>query len=127
MRNFELKLPKKLFTAVGDQPTVDLEAIMTTIAVENAGGGGPTILTASATIDFNGIDIVDYSEASITVTGAVVGDVVALGIPATAMPLAPLNYQAYVSAADTVTIRVSNTGESPVNPASGVFTVKVFQ
>lgn len=126
MRNFDLKLPKKLFTTTGDQPTVDLEAIMTTIAAENAGGGGPTILTATASLNF-AVDEDSYQDLTVTVTGAVVGDVVVLGIPVTCAPASLHTYTAWVHEADTVVVRLNNYGVAPINPPAGTFTIKVFQ
>lgn len=48
------------------------------------------------------------STNTLTVTGAVVGDVVQLGLPAA--PAAGFTYQGFVSAADTVTVRAVNNG-----------------
>jgi len=57
------------------------------------------------------------------VTGAAVGDRVSLGLPAA--PTAGIVFQAFVSAADTVTVRATNITANPVDPASATYKVKV--
>lgn len=82
-------------------------------------------LTGSATLDFPSTGANTYSDLTITVTGAADGDVVSLGIPNGSMPAAAGTYTAWVSASNTVTIRVSNSSSGALDPASGTFKVLV--
>jgi len=80
-------------------------------------------LTGSATLDFGSTNAQLSTDLTITVTGASDGDVVSLGVPNAAVN-ANTSYSAWVSAANTVTIRFNNYSSGTVNPASGTF--KVF-
>lgn len=86
----------------------------------------PTILSGSATLDFIATNAASSRDLTITVTGAAEGDVVALGIPATAV-LADSTYTARVSATDTVTVRFNNYSAVSQNPGSGLFKIKIFK
>jgi len=83
-------------------------------------------LTATATLDFGSTAAGMSSDLTITVTGAVLGDVVTLGVP-NASIVANTSYFAWVSATDTVTVRHNNYSALPTNPASGSFKVKVLK
>jgi hypothetical protein len=83
------------------------------------------ILTATATLDFGHIDPGDSEDQTITVTGAAVGDCVTIGLPAAWTD--GVIYQAFVSAADTVTVRATNAGATFRDPASATFRVAVLQ
>jgi hypothetical protein len=63
------------------------------------------------------------ADLTITVTGAADGDVVSLGVPNAAVN-ANTFYSAWVSAANTVTVRFNNYSIGTVDPASALF--KVF-
>lgn len=65
------------------------------------------------------------SDTPFTVTGAALGQPVILGVPNVASS-ANTNYTAWVSAANTVTIRFNNYSSSSVNPPSGSFTIVVL-
>ena len=80
-------------------------------------------LTGSATLDFPSTTTLLSADLNITVTGASDGDVVSLGVPNAAVN-ANTCYTAWVSAANTVTVRFNNFSSGTVNPASGLF--KVF-
>ena len=84
-------------------------------------------LSGSATLDFPSRTSVQIWDLTITVNGAALGDPVILGIPhaATIAPSATATYTAWVSAANTVTVRFSP--KATENPASGVFTVRVVK
>jgi hypothetical protein len=84
---------------------------------------GSAGLTGSATLDFGSTAAQTSSDLTITVTGASDGDVVSLGVP-NASVNADTNYTAWVSAANTVTVRFNNYSSAAVDPASGTF--KVF-
>ena len=89
-----------------------------------AGATVTKILTASASLDFPSIAAVSQANLTITVTGAVVGDEVSLALPAA--PAAGIVFNAFVSAANTVTVRASNITASAVDPASAAYSVLVF-
>jgi hypothetical protein len=95
----------------------------------NPGGGGITvgttadaslitsILRGSGTLGTSAIAAGATATQNITVTGAKVGAAVACGGPATLE--AGLLLFAYVSAADTVTLRVANNTAGSITPAGG--------
>jgi hypothetical protein len=80
-------------------------------------------LTGSATLDFASTNAQNSRDMTIAVTGAADGDVVSLGVPNAAVN-ANTSYSAWVSAANTVTVRFNNYSSGTVDPASGSF--KVF-
>lgn len=91
-------------------------------------GGGTVvanILSATATLDFPSIATNDTHTLTITVTGAVAGDSVFLGVPAGLD--AGLIFCASVTAEDTVTVRMHNSSGGSVNPASGTFRATVIR
>ena len=69
--------------------------------------------------------------ATVTLTGAIDGETIALGVPSTRMPPDAnviLNYSAWVIAADTVALRVCNLGTSPQKiAASGPIRIDVWK
>jgi hypothetical protein len=90
-------------------------------------GNGNTItkvLSATASLDFTSISAASQASLTITVTGAAVGDEVIMALPAA--PAAGLVFNAFVSAADTVTIRASNISGSPVDAAAATYGVIVI-
>jgi hypothetical protein len=80
-------------------------------------------LTGSATLNFPSTLTNLSADLTITVTGAADGDVVSLGVPNAAVN-ANTSYSAWVSAANTVTVRFNNYSSGTVDPASALF--KVF-
>ena len=80
-------------------------------------------LTGSATLNFPSTLTMLSADLTITVTGAADGDVVSLGVPNAAVN-ANTSYSAWVSAANTVTVRFNNYSAGTVDPSSGSF--KVF-
>jgi hypothetical protein len=80
-------------------------------------------LTGSATLNFPSTLTLLSADLTITVTGAADGDVVSLGVPNAAVN-ANTSYSAWVSAANTVTVRFNNYSAGTVDPASALF--KVF-
>jgi len=80
-------------------------------------------LTGSATLNFPSTLTMLSADLTITVTGASDGDVVSLGVPNAAVN-ANTFYSAWVSAANTVTVRFNNYSIGTVDPASALF--KVF-
>jgi hypothetical protein len=84
-------------------------------------------LEDSATLDFPSTGHGNSADLTITVTGADIGDVVALGIP-NASIVANASYIAWVSATNTVTVRFNNYASSgSSDPASGTFKIKVLK
>ena len=92
--------------------------------IVNGGATVTKILSATATLNFD-LSAVTVEDLTITVTGAADGDVVTLGVPNGSVTTS-VQYTAWVSAADTVTVRArtSATGE---NPASGTFRATVIK
>lgn len=82
------------------------------------------VLTGSAVLDFASTAATAVTNLTITVTGAAVGDPVILGIPNAAVTTTA-TYTAWVSAANTVTVRFSP--KATENPASGTFNVRVIK
>jgi hypothetical protein len=80
-------------------------------------------LPGSATLNFPSTLTMLSADLTITVTGAADGDVVSLGVPNAAVN-ANTFYSAWVSAANTVTVRFNNYSIGTVDPASALF--KVF-
>ena len=98
----------------------------TNVFVTNSSATRQTVnqgLTGSATMDFPNTDAQKSSDLTITVTGASDGDVVSLGVPNAAVN-ANTCYTAWISSANTVTVRFNNYSSIAVNPASATF--KVF-
>lgn len=86
----------------------------------------PVFLSASATLDFASTSAQSSSDLTITVTGAALSDVVSLGVPNGSVN-ANSSFSAWVSAADTVTVRFNNYSAGAIDPASGTFRVSVQQ
>lgn len=82
-------------------------------------------LTGSATLDFGSIAGAGAADLTITVTGAASGDPVALGLPTA--PAAGIAFNAFVSAADTVTVRAMNYTAGSVDPPSATYEVAVHK
>ena len=82
------------------------------------------IITATAALNFD-LTLALTQDLTMAVTGAALGDSVILGVPHGSVT-ASVQYTAWVSSADTVTVRArtSLVGE---NPASGTFRVTVIQ
>lgn len=83
-----------------------------------------TIKSVTATLDFPSIAAGTGAELTVAVTGAVAGDLVTVAPPAALE--AGLSATGYVSAADTVTIRLVNATVGAVDPASADWTVGVL-
>lgn len=83
------------------------------------------ILRGSGTINYGSISAAASEDQTITVTGAAVGDPVIIGLPAAIET--GLVFTAFVSAADTVTLRASNITGSPIDPASATFKAMVLR
>lgn len=83
------------------------------------------VLSAAANLDFPSIAANAKADMTIAVPGAAIGDAVFLGLPAT--PAAGLVFNGFVSAADIVTVRASNTSSGAVDAAIAAYRVVVVQ
>ena len=85
-------------------------------------------LTATITYDFPSTATYGASTVTLTVNGAADGDVVVLGVPnANSAGLSTAFYTAYVSAANTVTIKFVNGTGGAIDPPSGLFRVSIIK
>jgi hypothetical protein len=73
-----------------------------------------------ALMDFPNTNAQSSSDITSTVTGAVAGTPVLLGVP-NASVIANTSYSAWVSSTNTVTVRFNNYSSSSANPSSGSF------
>ena len=95
--------------------------------IAKSGSSQAIKLATSAALDFPSVGTASFSDLTVSLTGAVAGDAVVLGVP-TAAVLNNLVYFAWVSAPDTVTVRcVNNDGVSARDPASGTFKVTIIR
>lgn len=85
------------------------------------------ILSATATLDFPTIAAGETEMLTATVTGADLLDPVIVSAPADVYNSNNSTIDAWVSAANTVTVRVRNNGSSSIDPGSGSFKIKVFK
>jgi hypothetical protein len=83
-------------------------------------------LTNTQTFDFPSTPLNTSSDLTITINGASSGDVVLLGVPAGSVN-ADSNYTAWVSAANTITVRFNNYSNGALDPASGTFRVSILK
>lgn len=83
-------------------------------------------LTTTATLDFPGTSAQSSSDLTITLNGVAAGDVVAIG-PDNASVSANSCFTAWVSAANTITVRFNNYSTGAIDPASGTFRVSVMK
>jgi hypothetical protein len=81
---------------------------------------------STATLNFPITATRTSSDLSFNVTGAATGDAVSLGVPNAAV-LVNTCYTAWVSAANTVTVRFNNYDNAEKNPASAVFKVMILK
>ena len=83
----------------------------------------PTI-AVSSTLNFGSINPAEVGDLTATVTGAADGDPVVLGIP-NSVASSMVMVGAWVSSANTVTVRVVNIGLTPIDPPSASFRIIV--
>lgn len=90
-------------------------------------GTGATVTelsAATASLNFGSISTLAQADLTITVTGAAVGDYVTLALPAA--PTAGIVFNAFVSAANTVTVRATNVTAGSIDPAAATYGVLVI-
>lgn len=85
---------------------------------------GQVALTATATLDFASIAAGAVGTLTTTVTGAATGDFALVSPPGNLT--AGLVHSAFVSAANTVTIRIINGTAGAIDPASATWGIAVF-
>ncbi len=98
----------------------NIDDVLTTAAL-GIGGGTLMIghLSATASLNFPSIAANTTAELTITVTGAASGDNVY--VAPTGAPEAGLVWSAYVSAANTVTVRMANVTTGAIDPAARTY------
>ncbi len=87
---------------------------------------GVALGVTSATLDFPSTAAGTSSVLTITVSGAVSGDVVSLGVGAAANN-ANSCFTAYVSATNTVAVKFNNYSSGAIDPASATFKVEILR
>ncbi|HJQ68457.1 MAG TPA: hypothetical protein VKA70_05780 [Blastocatellia bacterium] len=110
----------------GAQPAGNTTGNLTVEGTLVVGGGAPIaqVLKATATLNFPITQAQTGSDLTITVAGAAVGDVVALGVPHESV--APnSSFTAWVSAKDTVNVRFNNYSSRAIDPPAASFTAMV--
>jgi hypothetical protein len=83
-------------------------------------------LVGSVTVDMGSISAGAITTFTITVNGALADEQNAVCLAPPSAIESGLVWCGFVSADDTVTVRVHNTTGSPVNPAEGVWGCRVF-
>lgn len=86
----------------------------------------PLMYSATATLDFPSTSANATSDLTIALTGASVGEQVIIGTPNSAVT-AGGTFSAWVSAADTVTVRFRAGTAGAEDPATGAFTVSILR
>jgi hypothetical protein len=99
-------------------------AIAGTLKIGSSGTPIVRCFSAIATLDFPSIPAQSSSDLTITVTGAATGDTVIVGRPAA--PTTGIITTAFVSAANTVTVRAHNITAGAIDPASASYRVAVL-
>lgn len=85
-------------------------------------------IVVSSVLDFPNTATSANSTLTVTVTGAGLGDSVALGVPNDAVVSTNHNYQAWVSAVNTVSVRFNNNSPTgAANPNSATFVLRVVK
>ena len=114
-------------------PSVGLQVFTTTDSSQyvyrGTGAGWQQLaneIVNTGTLDFPSTNAQNSSDLTITLTGAVDGDAVVLGVPNAAVN-ANSCYTAWVSAANTVTVRFNNYSSGAINPASATFKVTIIK
>lgn len=121
--------------AGGDTPTATMaldvggDTYLAGAVTIGVGGSALTnVLTGSATLDFPSTGPNSGSDLTVTITGAIVGNPVHIGVVTDSMNLDDdLTYFGWVSAADTVTVRMLNTGGGTHNPTAQPFKILITQ
>lgn len=108
---------------IDSQMTLRQKSLSTSTYASTYALTGNVQITASAALDFPSIAAGASADLNITATGASVNQNVELGLPAA--PTAGLVYQAFISAANTATVRATNITAAAIDPVSQTFSVSV--
>jgi hypothetical protein len=121
----EVEVYKGTFTDASDQAYANVAAVLTALNAAFVLNSSVVIIGAAATsLNFGSIAAAAQANLTITVTGAAAGMGVVLGVPATLE--AGLIPFAFVSAANTVTVRMTNITGDAIDPAAANYTVQVI-
>lgn len=118
----------RFYAAASHNGTTGTEAFtISSTGVQISGGTlVKKILSATGVLDFASTAAQNSRDLTITVTGAADGDPVKIGVPNGSVN-ANTCFTAFVSAANTVTVRFNNYSSGAVDPASGTFRAEVTQ
>jgi len=94
--------------------------------MQNVDGEETVSLSTSAVLDFPATGPGTSSELTVSLIGAVDGDVVVLGVPNVSSNTNSC-YTARVSSANTITVKFNNYSVASINPTSGTFKIKVLK
>lgn len=113
-------------------PNTAFEVVGTASTTNLVVGGGTSIsrhISTTASLDFPSIGANSCQSLTITATGAADGDTVSLGVPnALASASSTLVFSGWVSAADTVTVRVCQVaGQATSDPAAATVRADVWK
>jgi len=92
--------------------------------IVGTGANVTRMAAATASLNFPSIATTASADLTITVAGAAVGNYVVLSLPAA--PAAGIVFNAFVSAANTVTVRATNVTDNAVDPAAATYGVLVI-
>jgi hypothetical protein len=93
----------------------------------NSPSGGVTRIKGRVTVDFSSCGAAAVTIQTVTIPGALPGDVVLLSPPAAGLSVAVACGVGYVSANDTVKLPVINPSAGALDPASAVFEYALFR
>lgn len=110
-------------TVLSTAPTFTNAVAATGLQINTTGTQIKGVWSAAAALNFGSIASLGSADLTITVTGAAVGDSVAMGLPAA--PTAGIVFNAFVSAASTITIRAHNYTLGAIDPASATYRATV--
>lgn len=115
-------LPEYIKTQLDYLTTATASLIASVSTINSEIGALTQTLTATASLDFPSISTGSSQELTVTVTGAAVNNEVTMGLPALSSGLIA---NAWVSATDTVTVRLSNISGASVNPGAQTYRIVV--
>lgn len=96
--------------------------LSTSVAVGSGGTAITYVKKGTIAIDLPSIAAAEVGEATATLTGAAVGDVVILNAPAAGLTAGLAICEVRVSATDTIKVRAANGTAAPINEASATCT-----
>lgn len=121
-RGVDLLDAKRAFASEAEaQAGTEAGKVVSPLRVKTAIDQFRAAVNGSASLTWGAIAAGASATQAIPVVGAAVGDRAVIGFPASGVS-AGISVVAWVSAADTVTVRFTNTTGSPITPYSGVAT-----